>query len=68
MTELRIALAQTNSTVGDLAGNAQRIAELYSQAQNVPALLILVVPSVFLVFVIVYVLRINKKIDQVIIR
>jgi len=37
-------------------------------AQNVPGLLILVVPSVLLVFVIVYVLRINKKIDQVIIR
>ena len=37
-------------------------------AQNVPGLLILVVPSALLVVVIVYVLRINKKIDQVIIR
>ncbi len=37
-------------------------------AQNAPWLLLLLVPSVLLVFVIVYVLRINKKIDQVIIR
>ncbi len=37
-------------------------------AQNAPALLLLVVPSVLLVFVIVYVVKINKKIDQVIIR
>ncbi len=36
-------------------------------AQNAPVLLLLVVPSVLLVFVIIYVLRINKKIDQVII-
>jgi len=40
MTELRIALAQTNPTVGDLAGNAERIAELYSQAQKAGAQLV----------------------------
>ena len=33
-----------------------------------PGLLLLVVPSVLLVFVIIYVVKINKKIDQVIIR
>ncbi len=36
--------------------------------RSAPELLLLLVPSVLLVFVIVYVLRINKKIDQVIIR
>ncbi len=33
-----------------------------------PGLLLLVVPSVLLVFVIIYVVKINRKIDQVIIR
>ncbi len=33
-----------------------------------PGLLLLLVPSVLLVFVIIYVVKINKKIDQVIIR
>ena len=37
-------------------------------AQNAPVLLLLVVPSVLLVFVIIYVVRINNKIDQVVIR
>ncbi len=37
-------------------------------AQNAPVLLLLVVPSVLLVFVIIYVVKINRKIDQVIIR
>ena len=37
-------------------------------AQNAPGLLLLVVPSVLLVFVIIYVVRINNKIDQVVIR
>ena len=36
-------------------------------AQNAPVLLLLVVPSILLVFVIIYVIKINKKIDQVII-
>lgn len=36
-------------------------------AQNAPGLLLLVVPSILLIFVIVYVVKINKKIDQVII-
>ena len=36
--------------------------------RSAPELLLLLVPSVLLVVVIVYVLRINKKIDQVIIR
>ncbi|MCK4851253.1 MAG: ATP-dependent metallopeptidase FtsH/Yme1/Tma family protein [Phycisphaerae bacterium] len=33
-----------------------------------PGLLLLVVPSVLLVFVIIYVVKINRKIDQVVIR
>ena len=36
--------------------------------QNAPGLLLLVVPSVLLVFVIIYVVRINNKIDQVVIK
>ena len=40
MTKLRIALAQTNPTVGDLAGNAARIAELAGQAQRAGAELV----------------------------
>ncbi|MCK4850758.1 MAG: hypothetical protein KAT11_05365, partial [Phycisphaerae bacterium] len=40
MTDLRIALAQTNPTVGDLTANAQRIAELCSQARKAGAQLV----------------------------
>ena len=40
MAKLRIALAQTNPTVGDLAGNAARIAELAGQAQRLGAELV----------------------------
>ena len=36
--------------------------------QNAPGLLLLVVPSALLVFVIIYMVKLNKKIDQVIIR
>ena len=36
--------------------------------QNAPGLLVLVVPSALLVFVIIYLVKMNKKIDQVIIR
>lgn len=36
--------------------------------QNVPGLLILVVAPVLLIIVLIYVLKINKKIDQVVIR
>lgn len=37
-------------------------------AQSAPGLLLLLVPSVLLVFVIIYVVKINNKIDQVVIR
>ena len=40
MAELRIALAQTNPTVGDLAHNAERIAELCGQAHKAGAELV----------------------------
>ena len=36
-------------------------------AMNIQGLLLLVVPSILLVFVIIYVIKINKKLDQVII-
>ena len=36
--------------------------------QNAPGLLLLVVPSALLVFVIIYMVKLNKKIDQVVIR
>ena len=40
MAELRIALAQTNPTVGGLAGNAERIVELIGQAHKLGAELV----------------------------
>ncbi len=40
MANLRIALAQTNPTVGDLAGNAERIAQLCAQAHKAGAELV----------------------------
>ena len=44
------------------AGTAQQL------ARYAPELLLLVVPSALLVFVIIYLVKMNKKIDQVIIR
>ncbi len=37
-------------------------------AQNAPVLLVLLVPSALLIFVIIYVVKINNKIDRMVIR